>query len=56
MKITLDIPDSAKAAFFCFVGNGPVYPGMYMQTHSIDSEELRDGAEIKIEARLGGDA
>ena len=48
MKITLDIPDNVRAAFFCFVGNAKDWPSMYMQTHNISTDELYDGNEIKI--------
>lgn len=48
MKITLDIPDGTVAAFFDFVyWDGR---GANMQSHSIPTDELYDGAEIKIEA------
>ena len=47
MKITLDIPDRTVAAFFDFVyWDGR---GANMQGHSIPTDELYDGAEIKIE-------
>lgn len=50
MKITLDIPDGTLCAFFNFVYT-TYYGGLNMQGHSIDSNELYDGAEIKIEAK-----
>ena len=48
MKITLDIPDSTICAFFNFVRGD--WSGLTMQSHSIQSIELKDGAIIKIEA------
>ena len=48
MKITLDIPDRTVAAFFDFVYWDE--RGANMQGHSIPTDELYDGAEIKIEA------
>lgn len=47
MKITLEIPDTTVCAFFDFVYYGRT--GTRMQGHSIETSELRDGAEIKIE-------
>lgn len=47
MKITLDIPDTTICAFFDFVRYSN--NGMAMQGHSIGSDELHDGSEIKIE-------
>lgn len=51
MKITLDIPDSTVCAFFDFVYYGHGNSFMSMQGHSMGSDELYDGAEIKIEAK-----
>lgn len=48
MKITLEIPDGTVAAFFDFVYWDE--RGCNMQSHSIPTPELYDGAEIKIEA------
>lgn len=48
MKITLDIPDGTICAFFDFIRT--TYTGsLVMQGHSIKSDDLYDGAEIKIE-------
>lgn len=47
MKITLDIPDSTGCAFFNFVYTDKRGQVM-MQGHLIDSDDLYDGAEIKI--------
>lgn len=47
MKITLEIPDTTICAFFDFVRSE--VDGMTMQVHSIYSDDLFDGAEIKIE-------
>lgn len=44
MKITLDIPDRTVAAFFDFVYWDE--RGANMQSHSIPTEDLYDGAEI----------
>lgn len=49
MKITLDIPNDTVCAFFNFV-NGDCY-GLTMQSHSIQSAELKDGAVIEIETK-----
>lgn len=47
MKITLEIPDGTICAFFDFIRAS--YGGLVMQGHSIKSDELYDGAEIKVE-------
>ena len=47
MKITLEIPDGTLCAFFDFIRTSNT--GLVMQGHSIPSDELYDGAEIKIE-------
>ena len=49
MKITLDIPDKTIAAFFDFVYGDNMFTGLKMQGHPIETDELYDGAEIKIE-------
>lgn len=49
MKITLDIPNNTICAFFDFVRGD--CEGLTMQSHSIQSTELKDGAVIKIEAK-----
>lgn len=48
MKITLDIPDTTVCAFFDFVYGDNMFTGLKMQGHSIETDELYDGAEIKI--------
>ena len=48
MKITLDIPDSTVCAFFDFVYYRSGESHMSMQGHSMDSDDLYDGAEIRI--------
>ena len=56
MKIELEIPDGTLCAFFDFVYRDEWGCSMKMQGHSISSDELYDGAEIKIEpAGIGGD-
>ena len=47
MKITLDIPDGTICAFIDFIRT--TNTGLVMQGHSISSDELYDGAVIKIE-------
>ena len=49
MKITLDIPDSTVCAFFNFIYYTTNCSGMLMQGHSIESSDMYEGAEIKIE-------
>lgn len=51
MKITLEIPDNTKCAFFDFVF-GDIY-GMTMQGRAIATDELREGAVIVINAKEG---
>lgn len=48
MKITLEIPDGTICAFFDFIRT-TYTDGLVMQGHSIKSDELYDGAEIKVE-------
>lgn len=50
MKIILDIPDTTIAAFFDFVYGDNMFTGLKMQGHSISSDELYDGSEIKIKS------
>ena len=47
MKITLEIPDGTICAFFDFIRTS--YEGLVMQGYSIKTDDLYDGAEIKIE-------
>lgn len=49
MKITLDIPNNTMCAFFDFVRGD--CEGLIMQSHSITSAELKDGAVIKVESK-----
>jgi hypothetical protein len=49
MKITLDIPDNTRCAFFDFVFGD--YLGMSMQCRPIESDELHDGAVIVIKSK-----
>ena len=49
MKIILDIPDTTICAFFDFVF-ADYYSGLMMQGHSIKTDELHEGAVIKIDA------
>lgn len=46
MKVTLDIPDGIMCAFV----NGVecTIHGMQMVSYSLDSDDLHDGAEIKL--------
>ena len=48
MKITLEIPDHTICAFFNYVEYKP--SGLTMGVKSIQSEDLADGAVIKINA------
>ena len=55
MKITLDIPDTTTCAFFNYVFvNENVYE-MEMGVRSLDSDDLVDGNEIKVEPHKGGE-
>lgn len=55
MKITLDIPDGTICMFVDFVWHDERrYEGLVMQGHSVPSDELYDGAEIKIEVASNG--
>ena len=46
MKITLDIPNDTICGFFNFVRGD--WCGLSMQTHSISSDQMKDGATIEI--------
>ena len=50
MKIILDIPNTTVCAFFFFFLYENPFDGMAMQGHSISSDELYDGSEIKIKS------
>ena len=56
MKITLDIPDSTVCAFFNFIYYTTNCSGMLMQGHSIETDDMYDGAEIKIERKEKGES
>lgn len=47
MKITLDIPNYTNCAFFSYVYTDEVF-SMNMGCRSIGTDELKDGAEIKV--------
>lgn len=49
MKITLDIPDTILCAFFNYVYRDGV--SMMIGCKLLDSSDLKDGAEIKIEPK-----
>lgn len=51
MKITLDIPDDTRCAFFNFVWGG--LGGLNMQVHQIGSNDLQDDALIVVKASKG---
>lgn len=51
MKITLEIPDSTRCAFFDFVFGD--FFGMTMQGRAISTDELHDGAVITVKAKEG---
>ncbi len=46
MKITLEIPDGIVCAFLN--GVEATFGGMNMVSYSLDSDDLHDGAEIKL--------
>lgn len=55
MRITLDIPDTTTCAFINYVfWNKDTY-GMGMSVKSLDSDDLVDGNEIKVDPDKGGD-
>lgn len=49
MKITLDIPDTMRCAFLNYVYQDGV--SMMIGCKLLDSGDLKDGAEIKIEPK-----
>lgn len=51
MKITLDIPDNTLCAFLNYVYID--CSGMTMGTHALQSDDLKDGNEIKINEKGG---
>ena len=56
MKITLNIPNTTTCAFVNYVFVDEDTYGMCMGVRSLDSDDLVDGNEIKIEPRKGGDS
>lgn len=58
MKITLDIPNTTTCAFINYIFiNEDIYSpfGMSMGVKSLESDDLVDGNEIKVEPYKGGD-
>lgn len=47
MKITLDLPDTTRCAFLNCVFQGS--DGLMIGSRVIGSDDLKDGAEVKIE-------
>ena len=54
MKITLDIPDTTTCAFINYVYVNKDTYGMSMGVKSLESDDLVDGNEIKVEPYKGG--
>ena len=55
MRITLDIPDTTACAFINYVfWNKDTY-GMGMGVKSLESDDLVDGNEVKVDPCKGGD-
>ena len=55
MKITLDIPDTTICAFVSYVLVNEDTYGMTMSVKGLNSDDLVDGNEIKIETHKGGE-
>ena len=55
MKITLDIPDTTTCAFINYVFYNTQTVRMAMGIKSLDSDDLVDGNEIKVEPLKGGE-
>ena len=55
MKITLDIPDTTTCAFINYVLINKDTYGMSMCVKSLESDDLVDGNEIKVDPSKGGD-
>ena len=55
MKITLDIPITTTCAFFNYVFMNEDSYGMGMGVKSLESDDLVDGNEIKVDPYKGGD-
>ena len=56
MKITLDIPNTTICAFVNYVLVNEDTYGMTMEVKGLNSDDLVDGNEIKVEPYKGGDA
>ena len=56
MKITLDIPDTTICAFVSYVLVNEDTYGMTMEVECLNSDDLVDGNEIKVEPYKGGDS
>lgn len=55
MKITLDFPNTTICAFVNYVLVNEDTYGMTMEVEGLNSDDLVDGNEIKIEPSKGGD-
>lgn len=55
MRITLDIPNTTICAFVNYVLVNKDTYGMTMEVEGLNSDDLVDGNEIKIEPYKGGD-
>ncbi len=55
MKITLDIPNTTICAFVNYVRVNEDTYGMTMEAKGLNSDDLFNGNEIKIEPYKGGD-
>jgi len=55
MKITLDIPDTTACAFINYVFMDTSTYGLSLGVKSLDSDDLVDGNEIKVDPYKGGD-
>ena len=55
MKITLDIPDTTTCAFINYVFFNKDTYGMSAGVKSLDSDDLSDGNEIKVDPYKGGE-
>lgn len=55
MKITLDIPDTTTCAFFNYVYMNKDSYNLSMGIKSLESDDLIDGNEIKVDPYKGGD-
>lgn len=55
MRITLDIPNTTLCAFVSYVLVNEDTYGMTMSVEALNSDDLVNGNEIKIEPHKGGD-